>query len=83
MQVRKQTRDLVHLLRAAAGRAEHYLFMEDDMLLCEGGAAAIGRMLNKAHRFLSSLLSTRCSSVEGLAEGEGGRRERRETRIRI
>ncbi|CAN0384133.1 unnamed protein product, partial [Hapterophycus canaliculatus] len=48
--VRKQTRDLVYLLRAAAGRAEHYLFMEDDMLLCRGGAAAIGRMLSKAHR---------------------------------
>lgn len=50
LQVRKQTRDLVHLLRAAAGRADHYLFMEDDMLLCRGGAAAIGRMLSKAHR---------------------------------
>ncbi|CAN0359712.1 unnamed protein product, partial [Laminaria digitata] len=48
--VRKQTRDLVYLLRAAAARADHYLFMEDDMRLCEGGAAAIGRMLGKAHR---------------------------------
>lgn len=48
--MQKQTRDLVYLLRAAAGRADHYLFMEDDMRLCAGGAAAIGRMLGKAHR---------------------------------
>eukprot|EP00903_Cladosiphon_okamuranus_P013250 g12355.t1 len=59
--VRKQTRDLVHLLRAAAGRAEHYLFMEDDMLLCQGGAAAIGRMLNKAHSYFPDWIAIRAS----------------------
>eukprot|EP00904_Undaria_pinnatifida_P000487 jgi/Undpi1/10439/HiC_scaffold_29.g12889.m1 len=59
--VRKQTRDLVYLLRAAAVRADHYLFMEDDMRLCAGGAAAIGRMLVKAHSYHADWIAIRAS----------------------
>ncbi|CAM9707241.1 unnamed protein product, partial [Ectocarpus fasciculatus] len=61
MKVRKQTRDLVYLLRAAAGLADHYLFMEDDMLLCPGGAAAIGRMVSKAHSYHPDWIAIRAS----------------------
>lgn len=50
VQVKKQTRDLAYLLRVAAGRANTYLFMEDDMRLCEGGLEAIKRILDKAYR---------------------------------
>lgn len=49
-QVSKQTQDLVYLLRLAAGRAENYLFMEDDMRLCDAGIEAIKRILDKAKR---------------------------------
>ncbi|CAM9349370.1 unnamed protein product [Ectocarpus sp. 12 AP-2014] len=59
--VQEQTRDLVYLLRAAAGLADHYLFMEDDMLLCPGGAAAIGRMISKAHSYHPDWIAIRAS----------------------
>lgn len=59
--VKKQTRDLAYLLRVAAGRANTYLFMEDDMRLCEGGLEAIKRILDKAYSYYPDWIAVRAS----------------------
>jgi hypothetical protein len=59
--VRKQTRDLVALLRAARGRGHYYLFLEDDMLLCPHGLLAIRYMISKAEIYHPDWISLRAS----------------------
>ena len=48
--VRKQTRDLVSLLRSETimKQSEYYLFSEDDMRLCDHGLSALRYLINKA-----------------------------------
>jgi len=45
--VRKQTRDLVALLHIARGKAQYFLFMEDDVLLCPHGLTTVRYVLNR------------------------------------
>ncbi|CAM9804267.1 unnamed protein product, partial [Discosporangium mesarthrocarpum] len=59
--VQKQTRDLVALLREARGWGRHYLFMEDDMLLCKHASLAIVHMIRKAHGYHPGWIAVRAS----------------------
>ena len=74
--VRKQTRDLVTLLRAAAaspsdspyGQSEHqkhggkyYLFLEDDMLFCPHALLSIKYLLTKAETYNPNWIAVRAS----------------------
>eukprot|EP01113_Clastostelium_recurvatum_P035934 TRINITY_DN5059_c0_g1_i1.p1 TRINITY_DN5059_c0_g1~~TRINITY_DN5059_c0_g1_i1.p1 ORF type:complete len:398 (-),score=74.92 TRINITY_DN5059_c0_g1_i1:75-1268(-) len=46
----QQTLDLVANLRMLENKAEHFMFMEDDMTLCPSGIEAIMHALDKANR---------------------------------
>jgi len=59
--VRKQTRDLVALLRASKGRAEYYMFLEDDMIFCPHGFLAIHYLLTKAELYHPDWIAVRAS----------------------
>jgi hypothetical protein len=62
--VRKQTRDVVSVMREAtkAGRrGKYYLFLEDDMLLCPSGFAAIQYMLHKSALYHPDWLAIKAS----------------------
>jgi hypothetical protein len=59
--VRKQTRDLVALLRRAKGLGQHYLFLEDDMLLCPHALLAFQYLLRRASVVHPHWLSVRAS----------------------
>ena len=50
--VRRQTRAVVSLLRAAAGLASHFLFYEDDFILCPHGLRTLAYVTSKAHAYL-------------------------------
>eukprot|EP00823_Brevimastigomonas_motovehiculus_P009435 TRINITY_DN909_c0_g1_i1.p1 TRINITY_DN909_c0_g1~~TRINITY_DN909_c0_g1_i1.p1 ORF type:complete len:481 (+),score=37.04 TRINITY_DN909_c0_g1_i1:66-1508(+) len=47
--VRKQTRDVVALLKYASERSHYYLFTEDDFGLCVGALHLIQHVIRKAH----------------------------------
>jgi hypothetical protein len=47
MKVRKQTRDLVTVMRKCANKGNYYLFLEDDMKFCPSGFLAIQYLLSK------------------------------------
>lgn len=66
--VRKQTRDLVALLRAAQGRGRHFLFMEDDFVACPGALLATLHYLWKADARAPDWLAVRSSyGMNGIA----------------
>ena len=46
--MRRQTRAVVALLRASAGRAHHFVFMEDDFILCPHAIRAMSYLTTKA-----------------------------------
>ena len=50
--VRRQTRAVAALLRAAAGRAAHFMFMEDDFVLCHHALRTLAYVTAKAHAYL-------------------------------
>jgi hypothetical protein len=50
--VQRQTRAVVALLRAAAGLGGHFMFMEDDFLLCPHALRALAYVTSKAHAYL-------------------------------
>jgi hypothetical protein len=50
-QVRRQTRAVVALMRASAGLAEHFIFMEDDFLLCPHALRALAYVTAKAYAY--------------------------------
>ena len=51
MQVRRQTRAVVALLRRSAGLGGHFLFMEDDFLLCPHALRTLAYLTSKAHAY--------------------------------
>ena len=62
--VRKQTRDVVSVMREATKvgrRGKYYLFLEDDMLLCPSGFAAIQYMLHKSALYHPDWLAVKAS----------------------
>jgi hypothetical protein len=61
--VRKQTRDLVSLLRSKAimKKSEYYLFSEDDMRLCDHGIIALRYLINRATFYRKDWLAIRVS----------------------
>ena len=46
--VRKQTRNIVAVMRKCEGKGRYYLFLEDDMRFCPSGLQAIHYLLDKA-----------------------------------
>lgn len=46
--VRKQTRNIVTVMRKCEGKGRYYLFLEDDMRFCPSGLQAIQYLLDKA-----------------------------------
>lgn len=62
--VRKQTRDIVSVMRESdkpGRRGQYYLFLEDDMLLCPSGFAAIQYMLHKSSKYHPNWLAIKAS----------------------
>ena len=59
--VRKQTRDIVTVLRLARGRATYFLISEDDMRLCVYGATVAAYLLDRASRAQPDWIAIRAS----------------------
>ena len=59
--VRKQTRDIVSVLRAAEGAAAYFLFAEDDMKLCGHGLFAAAYVVRRAERAYPNFMAVRAS----------------------
>ena len=59
--VRKQTRDIVALMRASERHGNFYLFTEDDMELCDHALMAMQYLLNKAERYSPDFMTIRAS----------------------
>ena len=51
--VRKQTRNIASVVRAAAHKGKYFLFMEDDMLLCAQAVRASLYLLDRANEYSS------------------------------
>lgn len=59
--VRRQTRNIVTVMRRNFHRGSYYLFLEDDMEFCPNGLLAISYLLNKADRYHPQWLAIRAS----------------------
>ncbi len=59
--VRRQTRNIVTVMRKNINKAKYYLFLEDDMKLCQNGFLAINYMLQKSSRYHPNWLAIRSS----------------------
>jgi hypothetical protein len=59
--VRKQTRSVAQVLKRAKGRANYYLFLEDDMILCPHGFNSIQYLLSKSTKYAPNWLAVRAS----------------------
>ena len=59
--VRKQTRNIVSIMRNSEGKGQYYLFLEDDMKFCPSGILAIQYLLNKSSRYHPNWLAIRAS----------------------
>ena len=59
--VRKQTRNIVSIMRKSEGKGKYYLFLEDDMKFCPSGILAIQYLLNKSSRYHPNWLAIRAS----------------------
>lgn len=59
--VRRQTRNIVSVIRRNAAKARYYLFLEDDMQLCANGLLAVQYLLAKADRYHPNWLAIRAS----------------------
>jgi len=51
MRVRRQTRAVVELMRRSEGLAGHFMFMEDDFLLCPHALRTLAYVTSKAHAY--------------------------------
>ena len=49
--VRRQTRAAIAMLRASAGLANYFMFMEDDFVLCPHALYALQYIISKAHAY--------------------------------
>lgn len=59
--VRKQTRNIVSVMRKCEGKGKYYLFLEDDMQFCPSGLLAIQYLLAKSSRYHPNWLAIRAS----------------------
>jgi hypothetical protein len=59
--VRKQTRNIVSVMRRSEGKGKYYLFLEDDMQFCPSGLLAIQYLLDKSTRYHHDWLAIRAS----------------------
>lgn len=59
--VRKQTRNIVSVMRSSEGKGKYYLFLEDDMEFCPSGLLAIQYLLDKSSRYHHNWLAIRAS----------------------
>lgn len=59
--VRRQTRNIVTVMRKNLHVAKYYLFLEDDMQFCPNGLLAMQYMLSKADRYHPNWLAIRAS----------------------
>lgn len=59
--VRRQTRNIVTVMRKNLHAAKYYLFLEDDMQFCSNGLLAMQYMLSKADRYHPNWLAIRAS----------------------
>jgi hypothetical protein len=59
--VRKQTRDVVKVMKECFDKARYYLFLEDDMSFCPSGITTIQYLLSKASRYHPNWLAIRAS----------------------
>jgi len=60
-QVRKQTRDVVALLKHVVGKSRYYLFMEDDFAFCPHFVTLLHYLINKAHVYYPNWISIKVS----------------------
>lgn len=64
--VQKQTRDIVSLARTALRKSQHYMFMEDDFILCPNGIRMIHYFMRRAYQYSSNWLSLKmCFGMNG------------------
>jgi N-Acetylglucosaminyltransferase-IV (GnT-IV) conserved region len=59
--VRKQTRNIVSIIRKSEGKGKYYLFLEDDMRFCPSGLLAVQYLLDKSSRYHPNWLAIRAS----------------------
>lgn len=59
--VRRQTRNIVSVMRKSFNKGKYYLFSEDDMILCHQGLFAIQYLLRKANEYHPNWLAIRTS----------------------
>lgn len=59
--VRKQTRDLVKVLKLSFDKSSFYMFLEDDMLLCSFGYVTLSYLINKSSKYHPNWLAIRLS----------------------
>lgn len=59
--VRKQTRNIVSVMRQSIGLGKYYLFLEDDMQFCPQSLLVFQYLLNKASRYHPNWLAIRAS----------------------
>jgi len=50
MQVRQQTCDLINLMKWSLGKSFHYMFMEDDFVVCPGTIKTLVYAIKKVRR---------------------------------
>ena len=59
--VRRQTRNIVSVMRAAEGRGEYFMFLEDDMKMCPNSVLTILNMLHRASTYDPDWMTIRAS----------------------
>jgi hypothetical protein len=59
--VRRQTRNIVSVMRKSVNHGRYYLFLEDDMVLCQHGLFTINYLLHKANAYHPNWLAIRTS----------------------
>lgn len=59
--VRRQTRNIVTVMRQSLDQARYYLFLEDDMQFCPHGLLAMQYLLEKSSRYHPNWLAIRAS----------------------
>lgn len=59
--VRKQTRDIAVVLRAIDVTAKYFMFLEDDMTLCDNGIQSIRHLLERGEAYSSDWIAIRAS----------------------
>jgi hypothetical protein len=59
--VRRQTRNIVSVMKKSMNKGRYYLFLEDDMVLCPQGMYAMEYLLRKSNAYHSDWLAIRTS----------------------